>query len=148
MCNNIISIMRSFPPNAIIKIDRRSVFAFQEKNKRYRANNITGKLGCMLQIDGNLFLDQEKKCDNGLLLEDYRFFLIELKGKDVSHACKQLLCTLKKLKSNYSYNFNFFCRIVAKKGIPRIDTHMQSLIKELGSDKKLKTHENEYEENI
>ena len=157
MSNNTISIcsnqgkkiLVSFPKNTIIGNDNRSVFAFSENNKKYRAKNINNKIGCMLQIDGKLYSNGTKKCDNGLLLEDNRFFLIEFKGVDVSSACKQLLVTLKLLKQDYkSCSFDFFCRVIAKTGVPKVCTSKRILIQELGSKEKFLSKENLLEEEI
>lgn len=150
------NILISVPQCAIMdKIKAYPIFAFSEKNRTYRAKNLNKKIGCKLQIDGQLYLDDTKKCDYGLLLEDGRFFLIELKGGDVNFACKQLLTTLKLLKKDYiNHKFKFFCRIVAKQGLPKISSNKQMLIKEIGEANNIynksmfKSRENILEEDI
>ncbi len=143
-----------FPANSVLSIDSRSKFEFSENRMIYRAINSSQKKGYRLQIDGKLYSDETKKCDYGLLLEDGRFFLIELKGVDVSDACKQLITTLVLIKNDYSkYDFDFFCRIVARQGLPKTNTNRQRLIKELGkmckySNDKFKSRVNFLEEKI
>lgn len=144
----------AFPSPAILSNDSRSYFSFSENGMTYKAANNNHIIGCCLQIDGKMYSTETKKCDFGLLLEDNRFFLIELKGIDVGSACKQLLTTLDLLKKdeNYKdYNFNYFCRIVAKKGTPAANTQRQKLEKILGAtpkNKKFLSHVNLLEEKI
>lgn len=139
-----------FPDNSILSKDNRKIFKFEEQRKTYRALNSNKKEGIRLQIDGKLYSSSvEPKCDCGLLLDDGKFFLIELKGIDTSHACKQLLKTLQSLKKDYKcHNFDFFCRAVTKRGLPKGNTQEQMLIKELGNPKKFLLHENVLEEPV
>lgn len=143
----------SFPDDCVLSNDKRSVFAFDEKGKTYKANNINSKVGCRLQIDGKLIAaTTQKKCDNGLLVDDGRFFLIELKGEDVTSACKQLTKTLEELKQMYkAYSFDYYGRIVARKGIPMANTERQRAemqFRSTNKNKKLVIRENKYEEDI
>lgn len=142
----------SFPNNSILSNDSRAKFSFSEKGKTYIANNAHKQIGCCLKIDNGLYSEEVKKCDFGLLIQDGRFFLIELKGADVNSACKQLLETLKSLENGYSsFIFDFFCRIVAKKGTPGVNTNRQRLEKYLvatSSNKKFLSRETEFTEDI
>lgn len=143
----------SFSDDCVLSNDNRSVFAFDEKGKSYKANNINSKVGCRLQIDGKLIATTtQKKCDNGLLVDDGSFFLIELKGEDVTSACKQLTKTLEELKQMYkAYPFEYYGRIVARKGIPMANTERQRAEKQFCSttnNKRLVIRENKYEEDI
>ncbi|MBQ2542642.1 MAG: hypothetical protein II554_04755, partial [Bacteroidales bacterium] len=105
--------------------------------KTYTAENSCGKIGIRLQIDGNLYTaTSTKKCDKGLLLDDGRFYLVELKGVDINTACEQLISTLTLLKNDYKdFDFNYYGRIVAKKGIPETNSLRQRAIKVFGKDK-------------
>lgn len=139
----------SFPKAAVISNDDRSLFVFSEKNKTYRAKNPNKKIGCKLQIDGQLYLGNIKKCDNGLLLEDSRFFLIELKGVNVCYACEQLLTTSKQLKQDYKgYNFDFFYRIVSRQGLPPKTNTKEQIFKRIMGKDKVVIKENLLEEDI
>lgn len=92
--------------------DRRSLFIIKDKKAEYRVKNKNKKEACTIQIDEGLINSNDtKKCDYGLCIDDNRFFLIELKGNDLSQACKQLLSTLNYMQSHYS-NYDYFCRIV------------------------------------
>lgn len=65
--------------------------------------------------------------------------MIELKGADINSACKQLLEILKSLKNEYNnFVFDCFCRIVAKKGTPGVNTNRQRLEKYLGRQVRIK----------
>lgn len=149
----------NFPPqlfskkNAVISQDDRPNFTFKENGKKYNAQNHNKLIGCCLQIDGKLYDSKDgKKCDKGLLLEDNRFFLIELKGKDVGYACKQILKTLELLnKDCANEKFDFYCRIVGAKGVPqynkyrcKLETKLQSTIK----NRKFISETNSYSEKI
>lgn len=123
--------------NAVLSNDNRSFFSFSENKKTYTAENSCGKIGIRLQIDGNLYTaTSTKKCDKGLLLDDGRFYLVELKGVDINTACEQLISTLTLLKNDYKdFDFNYYGRIVAKKGIPESNTSRQRAMKNFGIDK-------------
>lgn len=122
--------------NAALSNDNRSNFSFSEKKKTYTAENSCRKIGIRLQIEDKMYDSSTKRCDKGLLLEDGRFFLIELKGDDANEACKQLIATLTLLKNDYKdFDFNYYGRIVAKKGIPETNSLRQRAIKIFGKDK-------------
>lgn len=109
------SIVPDLLKNAIIDgPDNRSVFVLSEKKATYRAENRNGKEAFTFQIDANLIDSAEmKKCDKGLLVEDKRVFLVELKGVDLNTACSQLLVTYNWIKTKLP-NFEYFCRAVVK----------------------------------
>lgn len=137
----------SFPKSAVLDKNIKKIFKFEENRRIYRAKNPSEKEAIQLQIDGKLYSKNTKKCDYGLLLEDGKFFLIELKGKQVGHACKQILTTLKLLEQDYKkYRFSFLCRIVAKRGCPT-STYKYNLINKIGISNFL-SRENVLEEDI
>lgn len=124
---------------AVRSNDNRKEFAFEENKREYRAINTQNKIGCCLQIDGVLYdADDGEKCDFGLLLEDGRFYLIELKGNNIPKAYSQLIETRKKLISDYKdFSFTFYGRIVCasgkKKNVPEATTVRQQAEKGFGS---------------
>lgn len=135
----------SFPDKAVLSSDDRSIFSFSENKMSYSAQNKSKVQGCRLQIDGGLIQNTDLKCDNGLLLSDGRFFLIELKGVDVGHACEQVEKTADFVAARYSnFGFKLFGRIVARKGVPQVDTRRQRLERKLQG--RLKIQENRLEE--
>lgn len=138
----------SFLQKAVLSNDNRPKFSFSEKGKTYTAKNKNNLIGCCLQIDQGLYNDNTKKCDKGLILQDGRFFLIELKGIDVPTACKQIMKTLTLLKKDYSsFNLDFYARIISKEGVPKANTQRTLLEKQIGN-KKLLIREMNFEENI
>lgn len=90
------------------------IFTLKENNREWRAMNQNYICCCSVQIDGVIFKDDVKKCDKGLITEDNRFFLVELKGCDVEQACKQLLTTYETFSKKYK-NYEYFCRAVVSK---------------------------------
>lgn len=108
----------AFPEAAVISNDERKKFAFKEKGKSYIAENTKHQIGYCLRIDGILYTsDDGKKCDFGLLLEDARFFLIELKGENILTAYQQLIETYYKLLGDYpKYSFTFYGKVICSTG--------------------------------
>ena len=100
--------------------DTRKIIVLKEKGKEYRALNDSGKPCVSLQIDGGIIKDKDgSKCDKGLIiLADGTFYLVELKGVDVSSACKQLLSTLEQFQAELKeWNYEYLCRAVVA-GMP------------------------------
>lgn len=70
---------------------------FKESNSKYIAKNKNGKYVYKLKIDKGMINDiKNKKCDYGLYLDSENvLILIELKGKDINYAFKQVTETYK-----------------------------------------------------
>ena len=120
--------------------DRRALFVFtdQKSKSKYVAKNKNGKEACGVRIDGGLITSNDvKKCDYGLCIDDDRFFLIELKGKDLSRACKQLLFTFNYMRSFYP-NYDYFCRIVGSSANLPYQHSYKKLLEVLQDPNKLK----------
>lgn len=109
------SIVPKLLNNAVIDgPDKRPVFVLSEKKAIYQAENKNQKEAFTFQIDSNLINStQTKKCDKGLLIEDKRIFLVELKGVDFNTACSQLLVTYNWIKTKLP-GYKYFCRAVVK----------------------------------
>ena len=92
---------------------------FSEKGKKYTAKNNGGKEILGFQVDGGLYRGADsKKCDYCLVVQSSKFYLIELKGTDLSKACRQLLATVELFKEQYSVK-DFMCRVILSK----VNTH-------------------------
>lgn len=83
--------------------DKRKVLVVSENSRTYRLNNQNGKtLLCYKIDDGLIPTTAIKKCDYGIGLPDEkpkpRFYLIELKGHQLSQAAKQINVTLDELE--------------------------------------------------
>lgn len=81
-----------------------------EMGKRFRFDNPGRKAICKVKIDGCLITDNSLRCDYLFkVCEDKTYFLVELKGGDVSHAVRQIESTFlqlnRKLKES-SERFN------------------------------------------
>lgn len=141
----------NFTSSAILSNDVRKRFVFNENGNSYIAKNVENKIGCCLKIDSGLYtLADGEKCDFGLLLEDSRFFLIELKGKNIHKAYPQLYKTYGKLFKDYSnYCFKFYGRIICSAGkksvVPQISTLQQNIKKYFVS---VVIHERKFEEKV
>lgn len=131
-----------FNDDCIETCGKLKIFSLKENNKEFVAIN-KRKLYCYsIQIDGKIFKDDVKKCDKGLLVEDNRFYLVELKGCDVEQACKQLLITYEKFFEQYK-NYDYYCRAIvanmpSKKSAPKLlGASYRKLQKKLGKEKRL-----------
>lgn len=126
--NNSIKITNpTFPANVELSNDKRKSFVLNgEHQRKWIAENPNNHIGIRLKIDGALITtSQQNKCDNGLLIDDNRLYLIEFKGKDYTTAARQLVETKKFFKENYSdYHLNFHARIIGK-SFPRAQTENQ-----------------------
>ena len=95
----------------IVSQDRRSDCQHRAQNV-VKQNNLRFVVR-QYKIDGNI-ITVGNKCDYLVLNDDLKTaYLIELKGKDIHHAIKQLEDTLNIIKSNLS-DYTFFLRIVYK----------------------------------
>lgn len=100
--------------------DNRTEYKLEENGKIYKAQNPENKTAYAIQIDGGLINSLEvKKCDKGLCVEkDKKIYLVELKGSDISTACKQLNSTLNYMQSQYP-KYTYYCRGVVSR-LPKV----------------------------
>lgn len=113
-----------FDENCIIESGKKPVFVLSENHRVYRAENPNRKEASSFQIDGAMIKEETVKCDKGLLVEDGKFFLVELKGVDVEHACRQLLATYEYMHKLYN-DYDYYCRAIvsampSKKAAPKL----------------------------
>lgn len=132
--NNGIKITDpAFSTDVELSNDTRKFFALKGEHKRsWTAENPNKHIGVCLKIDGALITTtQQNKCDGGLLLDDNRLYLVELKGDDYKTAVIQLIETKKYFLSNYSdYDLAFHARIVGR-SFPKATTELQKAKKDL-----------------
>lgn len=151
--NNGIKITApTFPTIAVLSNDIRSSFVLRgEHNRKWSAENPNNHIGVCLKIDGALIAtEQQPKCDCGLLLDDNRLYLVELKGKKYKDAVGQLLKTKDYFLAKYaSYDIVFYARIVGR-SFPKSTTELQNAKRELMMhfDKNYRLFENKGEEKI
>ena len=99
----------------LCKDERQSIIVSQDRKSscQHRAKNNLRSAVRQYKIDGNIIIDGNK-CDYLVLNDDLKTaYLIELKGKDIHHAIKQVDDTFNIMKSNLS-DYTFFLRIVYK----------------------------------
>lgn len=140
-------------PDCVTGPDKRKIIVLEEKGKEYRALNNNEKNCVALQIDKGIIKNDSSKCDKGLIvIDDKKFYLVELKGVDVSTACKQLFSTYDKFsKELKSWNYEYFCRaVVANMPSPNnYPTSYRILMKALKNNKnKLVCKSKKLEEHI
>lgn len=88
--------------------DDRAVVVFSENGRDYRGRNPHRKVISRYRIDGGAICDDTKKrCDSACEIPATgparpSLYLIELKGKDLIHACEQLLDTMQHLAADLS----------------------------------------------
>lgn len=126
-------------PEYVTDPDNRKIIVLEEKGKQYRALNDNQKKCVALQIDNGIIKSDSCKCDKGLIvIDDNKFYLVELKGVDVSTACSQLLETFKRFSTELTaWNYEYFCRaVVASMPSPNnYPTSYKKLLKELKNNK-------------
>ena len=120
--------------------DTRKIIVLKENGKEYRALNNDEKKCVALQIDGGIINDDTPKCDKGLIvLNNKKFYLVELKGVDLSTACKQLHATFDRFsKELKAWKYDYYCRVVLS-GVSapnNYPTSYKMLLKRLNNDKR------------
>ena len=80
-------ITKNSNPEIVLKEKGRSARFLNRSQKTYEVGD----------FDGCLIADPVPKCD-GFVRDSNKIFLIELKGKDISHAVRQIVNTSKLLK--------------------------------------------------
>lgn len=132
----------NFPPNCAEKVDHPNVKA-EENGKKFIALNPNRKEVLRIKIDGCVINDNTtNKCDFLIIdpQKDNAYF-IELKGKNVKHAIKQLNDTIEKidnLSNKYiskSFSGKFAFAILSQ--CPLASVEIQNIQKEF-SKKKIK----------
>ncbi|MBF0487404.1 MAG: hypothetical protein HQK98_04520 [Nitrospirae bacterium] len=79
-------------------------FHVEENNKEFIINNISKKRFMVIEIDGCIIKKEQKKCDYLFInCNESKFYFVELKGRNVPYAVKQILATLDKFKTNEFY---------------------------------------------
>lgn len=111
-----------FDEFVIDRPNKKTKIKLEENGKVYYGDNSTKKMHFTIQIDGGLIKSiEQKKCDKGLCVEEKngkdKFYLIELKGADLSSACKQLISTLEYMKVSFP-DYIYYCRAVVSR-IPK-----------------------------
>lgn len=109
-----------FIPEQGLEVRRKIVTS--ELGKRYALVTTGREPSVVYTIDGDIIKDG-RKCDKlvlvkrspeGVIPEKWTESFVELKGRDVSHAIKQLRETLKNLLFKHSSNEDIRARIVAQ----------------------------------
>lgn len=90
--------MRSIPAHCVIKTTN-SKIVVEENHRRFEYNNFANETVDRIQIDGCVPI-APPVCDYGISFSDKsKYWLIELKGKNILHAIRQLENTYLQLKT-------------------------------------------------
>lgn len=88
-------------PQKCVEIKKDKIILVSEKGRKFQLNNISRHRIKVVEIDGCVILekDNQKACDYAMIIEAISEGLfIELKGRNIKHACSQLLLTIKYFK--------------------------------------------------
>lgn len=95
--------MKDFPTSCVTDTTGKTVTA-KENGRVFVARNPQQTLLRKVRIDGCVVsnVDSQEACDYGLWIETRtKLYLIELKGSDIVHGCKQISATIVYLRTNY-----------------------------------------------
>lgn len=102
-------------PSGCIKYQNKErKLVFSEKGRFYYGENFSAKEILGFKVDQGLINDENNRCDYSLIVQNDVCFLIELKGRDVSHAAEQILFTQDVFEKKYGIK-KFVARIVCSK---------------------------------
>lgn len=101
----------------LLSDDDRSIVSAAERGRTYRLLNPLRLQVVFYRVDGGLICAGER-CDYGVGIPvEGRFYLVELKGKDLKKAAEQLSATLSVLEAILR-GCSFYCRVVLSRVQP------------------------------
>ena len=151
-------IQRDKCPNdssqCIQSTDNRSKIVCRENRACYTLENTKQKIIVSYCVDGGI-IKNDKDVEDNISKCDYLYaeieknyaILIELKGKNVSHALEQLLNTLGILNKFLSYYEHVYARVVFSKGTPNLQAS-SSYVKLYKKIKKMNGNIKVHEKNL
>lgn len=108
-------------------LSRNKIISVSENRRKFEIRNNSLKDINRVQVDG-CFIALGLRCDYLFEIEDSEVFYVELKGKHIEDAIKQLVATINHCKNIHkSWNKSSF--IVASR-VPKVTTSIQNLKKE------------------
>jgi hypothetical protein len=140
--------MKSLPECENFKTDPKIVL--KENNKKITFLNADRNKILIITIDGCVIKDNTVlKCDYGIVPCDEVEIYVELKGKGVEHAIKQIESTIKLLSSNPKKTKKF-CFVICSKVSPKARTSVQNSKIKFKKDfnAKLKVEETPHEDDL
>lgn len=105
--------MNNYTPNSIVQKNRMSVCVCEENGRKYILNNKSNLLLTKIKVDGVLITEGER-CDYAVDADAKDIFLIELKGSDKTHACKQIYTTFNYFRNCFTAE-KWHARIILSK---------------------------------
>ena len=105
--------MNKYSSDSIIQKARVPVCVCEENGRKFILNNKSNLELTKIKVDGGLIKTGER-CDYAVDVESKELFLIELKGSDKPHACKQILTTFNYFINNFTAE-KWHARIILSK---------------------------------
>ena len=117
--------MNDYPKESIEQSDYSTNIVCKENGRSFTLNNISKYYIRKIRVDGKL-IKTGNKCDYAIDVAKKdtteKIFLIELKGSDLSHACKQINETYNYFKKNFQTDGYLFRIIVSKTKKPELNS--------------------------
>lgn len=126
--------MNNYPKETIEQSGICRTIVCKEKGRSFSLINNSNYFIHKIRVDGAL-IKTGSKCDFAIDAskneKSEKIFLIELKGSDLSHACKQIHETYNYFKENYHSNNYLFRIIVSKIKTPELNSLEYKKLKRL-----------------
>lgn len=124
-----------------------------ENGKKFIFNNPNRKTICRVHVDNCLITDQAiKKCDFLFnIIEDGKYYLVELKGTAIDTAVEQIVSTFDIVNRKIKATADSYTGIVVSSAVPKAaNQKFKNLQDRIYRDKKLliKRKQNQFEERI
>jgi hypothetical protein len=111
-----------------------------ENGKKFRFNNPSHKTICRVHVDNCLIKDQTiRKCDFLFnIVEDSKYYLVELKGTSIDIALKQIVSTFEIVNAKIKGDPTDYTGIVVSSAVPKAaNQKFKNLQDRIYRDKKL-----------
>lgn len=127
--------MNKYSPDSIIQKDRVPVCVCEENGRKYILNNKSDLCLTKIKVDGGLIKTGER-CDYAVDADSKEIFLIELKGSDKSHACKQIFTSFNYFLSNFTAEKWHARIILSKNRAPKLISNEEKRLNQLVKQRK------------
>ncbi len=124
----ILQIDKTMNIAACTEQNKNKIITASESNRKFIINNPNEKTVKKIKVDGCLITNTNQvRCDYMFKIDiPYtKVIYLELKGKNIEHACEQLKATIKLFEQDHS-NIEKDCHIVASR-VPKLATDIQQL---------------------
>lgn len=127
--------MNNYDKNTIIQEGYIPLCVCEEKGRKFILKNKSNLFITKIKVDGELIKTSER-CDYAVDAESKEIFLIELKGSDKPHACKQILATFNYFINNFSAKKWHARIILSKDRVPKLISNEEKRLIQLTKKRK------------